>query len=1482
MKRIIVLLSALLVLSIVFIACNYDRNGAEEDTSAQLNTEEISTFESEAEVSEELTSEPETEVATVPDTTEDTAEAVSTEAVTTEAATTEAATTEAATEAPSGGSSSSGSSSSGGSVGGGSAPAPTPTDPCANGHDEQQHAAKSATCTESGYDAYVTCKREGCNYTTRGADIPALGHNMKVTSAKIEASCTTDGKMAVKSCANGCGKTEGGTVISAKGHSYNAGGVCTICGAEEVPAVSNEKWTVPKDVSVYYATNVEGSVPSIDGSISKGEYGDAVVLASPTPMAKDWPEYGYVIDSSSDRPRSGTIEYYFAYDDENVYIAFKEYGAMYSDGNSAYQSFAARSNYSFGFGLEGDNITNYLSHSVSYGNGCWSKGTLSFSNGKLFDFPSTEITPADFYDELFVHKYKADEASLPVGERTRWVYGNVTSATNQNAKAPYIIEVEMKINKAKFLEYFNSASDAGNETFPDAMYFMMTGSAYRLKADGSSSGALSGTNKYLVSDISKYNEADKARYYAEYGMLADSPTQILPSIIVFDEEKLEDAYYPSQGFGFASNGDGTCYISSKGDLTDTEVVLPEKSPSGELVVGIGNGVFENCETVTSIKIPKSITSIGEAVFKNSSSLIMIEFEGTESEWNALQKGSDWDKNAGADTVNGKYKMLFSFGGTTFTLPSEGVDIYYANDVSNKAAPVFDGVISEGEYGTSVVVVDEPIKMAASYPDYHLKIDDASERPFGGRVEYHFAYDEENIYIAIKEYGQTFDDGNSSYKSFAARNNYTFTFGFDPNDMTNYIAHSVSYGNNCWNGTNGGVSISGGKAYGYSGTGELPDSFYSEIFVNKYPISEASLPSNERNLYAYGDVYSAHNGNANSAYVLELEIRFDKEDVIEFFNKHGKTEYSELPDAMWFSMMTNTFRVANGSGSITGYSKYLVNDIREYDEAEKSALFGAYGGLTNSKVEYVPSLIVFGEKGENIVIPSTIPCADGHYLTSHNAKAPTCEAVGWNAYESCIVCNYSTLKILSKTSHIFDDVSGKCSCGIDEDEASAYNGVFKAGYAREDITPIVPIKKKDGSSSYSSVNDKLYITTIAVSDGEEIALLVTVDVTSIGADNVKSYKKCITNATGVPAENIIISATHTHTAPTPGIPSTDPNNMRWMVAINGAMANSAKRAIADMTEAEIYTGTKLVEGMAFVRRWINKDGTPGGIWRGYNTDRSQIERYETDADNSVQIIRFVREDKKDIVMANLQTHFTSAGSYVEGISADLGDILRAEVEKNDDDALFAVYLGASGNITPIAYISSLKKYSNYKTMGVAVANVIVDATPDLVKVEAGKIQTSAITVTTNVRKEDAATVENAKKAQAEIKALNQYDGNEDVYNVAAKYGFVSAKEVNSIVSRNTSYGETRNHNLGAISFGDLAFVSAPYEMFDTNGMQIKDGSPFDMTFVITNAGGAGAYVPSAIAVPNGGYEVYTAVDEFGTAERMVLEFLKMLNEHKASK
>ena len=64
-------------------------------------------------------------------------------------------------------------------------------EPDPNNHDLVHHDAKAPTCTEIGWDAYETCQREGCTYTTK-VEIPALKHKLVHHDAKAP-TCTEIG-----------------------------------------------------------------------------------------------------------------------------------------------------------------------------------------------------------------------------------------------------------------------------------------------------------------------------------------------------------------------------------------------------------------------------------------------------------------------------------------------------------------------------------------------------------------------------------------------------------------------------------------------------------------------------------------------------------------------------------------------------------------------------------------------------------------------------------------------------------------------------------------------------------------------------------------------------------------------------------------------------------------------------------------------------------------------------------------------------------------------------------------------------------------------------------------------------------------------------------------------------------------------------------------------------------------------------------------
>lgn len=469
-------------------------------------------------------------------------------------------------------------------------------------------------------------------------------------------------------------------------------------------------------------------------------------------------------------------------------------------------------------------------------------------------------------------------------------------------------------------------------------------------------------------------------------------------------------------------------------------------------------------------------------------------------------------------------------------------------------------------------------------------------------------------------------------------------------------------------------------------------------------------------------------------------------------------------------------------------------------------------------------------------------------------------------------------------HTTENVTENTTESIEEDtvftgkvEAETYDGVFKVGYDRQDILPNADIYLKDGTHM-TSVLDTTYATCIAINDGDKTVLMFTVDAGNVMVSAVEKIRTGVNRVTGVPKENIIVSGTHSHSAPQPETQLDKSVNAVWNTDFYKKLETAAENAIADLSDAEIYVGSTLAKDMSFVRRWYYEDGTPGGIWR-QPSDKKKV-AYESESDDLCQFIRFVREEKKDVLLTNWGIHFTNAGGqFPNTISADLGSNLRTTVEVLDEDILFAFFIAPSGNISFTPYVDGTKKYGSYQKMANQLSKQIIDEMDNLTKVEAGKIQMDLYDYEVKVRKDDAETVKKANEAKAEISALNLYDGDAKVYEVCAKYGFESAKEVNSIVSRNKdSRATTEIAQLSAISFGDIALVGVPYEMFDTNGIELREASPFKTTIVITGCGGSAGYVPSALAVPNGGYEVYTTPWEFGTGELVVQELVRMLREH----
>ena len=106
-------------------------------------------------------------------------------------------------------------------------------------------------------------------------------------------------------------------------------------------------------------------------------------------------------------------------------------------------------------------------------------------------------------------------------------------------------------------------------------------------------------------------------------------------------------------------------------------------------------------------------------------------------------------------------------------------------------------------------------------------------------------------------------------------------------------------------------------------------------------------------------------------------------------------------------------------------------------------------------------------------------------------------------------------------------------------------------------------------------------------------------------------------------------------------------------------------------------------------------------------------------------------------------------------------------------------------------------------------------------------------------------------------------------------FVHARHALSVVSH-AALPETLEVPLYTFSIGGFSACYAPFELFAELGLQIKNGSPFDATFVCCYSNYIFSYMPTQLAFDHGGYGPYKCNFEPGTGEIIADTFLSQLN------
>ena len=473
----------------------------------------------------------------------------------------------------------------------------------------------------------------------------------------------------------------------------------------------------------------------------------------------------------------------------------------------------------------------------------------------------------------------------------------------------------------------------------------------------------------------------------------------------------------------------------------------------------------------------------------------------------------------------------------------------------------------------------------------------------------------------------------------------------------------------------------------------------------------------------------------------------------------------------------------------------------------------------------------------------------------------------------------------------------CGTGTGSDEeskpAAATDPVedpngLKVGFGRESIVPDVngvQIAGGDASARISDgYRDEVATTCISIREGDETILLYTVDLITVDLNTYKA-QKYIAEATGITEENIILNATHTRSGVS--IRSDWDGVGAYCTKFYDACVTAAQQALADLSAATMYFGSTMTENMVFVRHYRMNDGSTYG--NGHGTTASGYKEHLYDSDGELQVIKFDRSagGKKDVVLMNLGAHATMMNSIAPNtISADWPYNARTYVEGNSN-SLCAVFEAAAGDQIPNSNITALAPYGNkYPQFGEKIGQYCTDVLNSQMTQATGTgIQLRVHNYTAPSMKEglDDPTLF-SQAVEINSCAMEKGSSHAETTALVAQYGFSSVYEATGLVGR-VNHPETFSMELHLMSIDGVSFIFAPFEMFGVTGREIKDTSPYDMTFIITcseNATGYHmGYMPHEYACEEGFYEYDVTKFARGTAEDLAKTYVQLLTEMKGT-
>ena len=399
-------------------------------------------------------------------------------------------------------------------------------------------------------------------------------------------------------------------------------------------------------------------------------------------------------------------------------------------------------------------------------------------------------------------------------------------------------------------------------------------------------------------------------------------------------------------------------------------------------------------------------------------------------------------------------------------------------------------------------------------------------------------------------------------------------------------------------------------------------------------------------------------------------------------------------------------------------------------------------------------------------------------------------------------------------------------------------VVRAGCAQEVITPPLGVLLAGyfHDRVAERVRDDLFARAVVIeSQGERVAL-VSCDLISMDGEIADRAKEIVEKETGIPAERVLIGATHTHTGPElRQNHAVDPAE-EWADGLPGRIAAAVKRATEGMFSGTLRPGRIGVTGYSFNRLFRMKDGS-----ELFGRRPAETVGVAGPIDPELQTLSLVDEQERlRGLVVNFALHVdVIGGGSADFVSADWPGELAGNIAAVYGDEVVTVFLqGTAGDINHNPHDPTFLPRSGPEKavqLGRALAGAAVCAAERAEPMMEVPLRSEIETLSIPYYTRDAdlmAEVEELRK-KPEPTPFERY-----------------------IIEKGGSWphdGQDAAVPVQAMRIGEVGLVALPAEIFARIGLEIKQFSPAPFTFAVELANAdVSIYVPTTDQAERGAY------------------------------